>query len=82
MRVTKGDEGKTTHVTRYGSFEFLVMPFVLTNAHATFFNLINDVLYEFLDSFVVVYLDDIVIYSECFEDHVTYLRRVFYKLRE
>ncbi|KAL0368286.1 UNVERIFIED_CONTAM: Transposon Tf2-12 polyprotein [Sesamum calycinum] len=82
VRVARGDEPKTTCVTRYGSFEFLVMPFGLTNAPATFCNLMNDVLYEYLDRFVVVYLDDIVIYSETLNEHVKHLRAVFQKLRE
>lgn len=69
-------------VTRYNSFEYLVMPFWLTNAPATFCNLMNDVLYEFLDRFVVVYLDDIVIYFEGLDEHVVHLKRVFQKLRE
>ncbi|KAL0413714.1 UNVERIFIED_CONTAM: Transposon Ty3-I Gag-Pol polyprotein [Sesamum radiatum] len=81
VRVARGDESKTTRVMRYGSFEFLVMPFGLTNAHATFCNLMNDVLYEFLDLFVV-YLDDIVVYSESLIDHVRHLKAVFQKLRE
>lgn len=82
VRIALGDEGKTTCVTRYGSFEFLVMPFGMTNAPATFCNLMNDVLYEFLDRFVVVYLDDIVVYSETLSDHVDHLRAMFVKLRE
>ncbi|KAL5775969.1 hypothetical protein ACOSP7_013526 [Xanthoceras sorbifolium] len=82
VRVAEGDEAKTACVTRYGSFEFLVMPFGLTNAPATFCNLMNDVLYEFLDKFVVVYLDDIVIYSNSLAEHVVHLRQVFSKLRE
>lgn len=53
-----------TIVTQYGSFEFLVMQFGLTNTPATFCNLMNDLLDEFLDWFVVVYLDNIVVYSE------------------
>ena len=61
VRVVEEDEAKTTCVTWYRSFEFLVMPFGLTNAPATFCNLMNDVLFDFLDSFVVVYLDNIVI---------------------
>ena len=82
MRVAKGDVPKTTCVTRYGSYEFLVMPFGLTNAPATFCNLMNDVFYEFVDRFVVVYLDDIVVYSESLEDHLKHLRKVLSKLRE
>ncbi|KAI9176363.1 hypothetical protein LWI28_001838 [Acer negundo] len=82
VRVAEGDEAKTTMITRYGSFEFLVMPFRLTNAPATFCNLMNDVLYEFLDKFVVVYLDDIVIYSNSLEEHVAHLRQAFSRLRE
>ena len=82
MIVVEGDEAKTTCVTRYGSFEFLVMPFGLTNAPATFCNLMNDVLFNFLDSFVVVYLDDIVIYNLPLEDHLVHLEKVFDILRQ
>ena len=82
MKITKRDEPKTTCVTQYGSYEFLVMPFGLTNAPATFCNLMNDVFYEFVDHFVVVYLDGILIYSESLEDHLEHLRKVLSKLRE
>ncbi|KAL0368101.1 UNVERIFIED_CONTAM: Transposon Ty3-G Gag-Pol polyprotein [Sesamum calycinum] len=82
VHAARGDEAKTTCVTRYGYFEFLVMQFGLTNAPATFCNLMNDVLYEYLDRFVVVYLDDIVIYSESLNEHVKHLRAVFQRLRE
>ena len=54
VRVAEGEKTKTRCVTRFGSFEFLVMPFGLTNSHATFCNLMNDVLFDFLDSFMVV----------------------------
>ena len=82
MRVVEGDEAKTTCVTQYGSFEFLVMLFGLTNAPATFCNLMNEVLFDFLDSFVVVYLDDIVIYNPTLEDHLEHLEKMFDILRQ
>ena len=82
MCVVEGDEAKTICVTRYGSFGFLVMPFGLTNALATFCNLMNDVIYDFLDSFVVVYLDDIVIYSPTLEDNVVHLEKVLERQRQ
>lgn len=82
VRIAAGDEPKTACVTRYGSFEFLVMPFGLTNAPATFCNLMNDVLYDYFYKFVVVYLDDIVIYSESIDEHFEHLRCIFMKLRE
>jgi Reverse transcriptase (RNA-dependent DNA polymerase) len=82
VRIAEGDEPKTTCVTRYGSYEFLVMPFGLTNAPATFCTMMNEVFQEYLDKFVVVYLDDIVIYSSTLEEHVEHLKKVFAKLRE
>ena len=82
VRIVVGDEGKTTCITRYGSYEFLVMPFGLTNAPATFCNLMNDVLFDYLDAFVVVYLDDIVVYNKTLTEHERHLRLVFQRLRE
>ena len=82
VRVAEGDEAKTTCVTRYGSYEFLVMPFGLTNAPATFCNLMNDVLFDYLDAFIVVYLDDIVVYNQTLNEHEMHLRKVFQRLRE
>ncbi|KAG8474454.1 hypothetical protein CXB51_034098 [Gossypium anomalum] len=82
VRVAEGDEPKTACVTRYESFEFLVMPFGLTNAPATFCTLMNKVLQPFLDRFVVVYLDDLVVYSKTLEEHVGHLGEVFQTLRE
>ncbi|XP_047335495.1 uncharacterized protein LOC124939022 [Impatiens glandulifera] len=82
VRIAKGDETKTTMVTRYGSYEFLVMPFGLTNAPATFYTLMNKVFHPYLDKFVVVYLDDIVVYSSTLHEHVEHLRLVLQALRE
>ena len=82
VRIAEGDEGKTTCVTRYGTYEFLVMPFGLTNAPATFCNLMNDVLFEYIDAFFVVYLDDIVIYSQSLREHEKHMSLVFQRLRE
>ncbi|PKI46331.1 hypothetical protein CRG98_033274 [Punica granatum] len=82
VRIAEGDEPKTACVTRYSSYEFLVMPFGLTNAPATFCTFMNKVLHPFLDRFVVVYLDDIIVYSRLLEDHVEHLRQVFEVFRE
>ncbi|KAI4297964.1 hypothetical protein L6164_037817 [Bauhinia variegata] len=81
-RIAEGDEPKTTCVTRYGSFECLVMPFGLTNAPATFCTLMNKIFHPYLDRFVVVYFDDIFVYSNSLEEHAEHLRAVFKTLRE
>ncbi|GJX26684.1 actin-related protein 9 [Tanacetum coccineum] len=82
VRISEGDEAKTTCVTRYGSYEFLVMPFGLTNAPATFYTLLNKLFHLFFDKFMVVYLDDIVVYSHTLEEHVLHLKQVFQVLRD
>lgn len=82
IRIAEGDEWKTAFRTRYGLFEYLVMPFGLTNAPATFQTYMNDTLREYLDRFCVVYLDDILIYSETLEEHHKHVRLVLQKLRE
>lgn len=82
VRIAEGDEAKTTCVTRYGSYEWLVMPFGLTNAPATFCTLMNKIFQPYLDQFVVIYLDDIVVYSSSMEEHVRHLQIVFNVLRK
>ncbi|GKV44052.1 hypothetical protein SLEP1_g51279 [Rubroshorea leprosula] len=82
VRIAEGDEVKTICVTHYGAYEFLMMPFSLTNASATFYTLMNKVVHPFLDQFVVVYLGDIVVYNETLEEHVQHLRQVFQVLRK
>nr|CAD1834599.1 unnamed protein product [Ananas comosus var. bracteatus] len=82
VRIAESDEEKTACVTRYGAYEFLVMPFGLTNAPATFCTLMNKLFHPYLDCFVIVYLDDIVVYSNTLEEHVEHLRTIFQVLRE
>jgi hypothetical protein len=76
LRIAEGEEWKTAFRTRYGHFEYTVMPFGLTNAPASFQHFINDTLREFLDDFVNAYIDDILIYSETYEDNVRHTRKV------
>ena len=64
VRVKKEDEWKTTFHTRYGYFEYFVMPFRLTNAPTIFQHMMNDIFREYLDHFVIIYLDNILIYSK------------------
>ncbi|GKF05955.1 putative nucleotidyltransferase, ribonuclease H [Tanacetum coccineum] len=82
VRIAEEDEAKTTCITRYGSYEFLVMPFGLTNAPTTFCTLMNKLFHPFLDKFMVVYLDDIVVYSHTLEEHVLHLKQVFQVLQD
>ena len=82
MRIREEDIPKTAFTTRYGLFECTVMSFGLTNAPAFFMNLMNKVFMEFLDKFVVVFIDDILIYSKSEEQHEQHLRLVLEKLKE
>ena len=59
--------------TRYGHFEFMVVPFGLTNAPTTFMTLMHDIFHEFLDKFAIIYIDDILIYSKSMEEHEKHL---------
>ncbi|CAI7846074.1 unnamed protein product [Closterium sp. NIES-53] len=81
IRMADNSIRKTAFRTRYGSYEYLVMPFGLTNAPATFQAEMNHILRPLLDECVVVYLDDILIYSRDMKQHIKHLRRVFEILR-
>jgi hypothetical protein len=76
MKIRPSDIPKTTFSTRYGLYEFTVMSFGLTNAPAYFMNLMNMVFMEYLERFVVVFIDDILIYSKSESDHEEHLRLV------
>jgi hypothetical protein len=82
MRIRPSDIPKTAFSTRYGLYEFTVMSFGLTNAPAYFMNLMNKVFMEYLDRFVVVFIDDILIYSRSESDHEQHLKLVLQKLRD
>ena len=71
LRIKDADVHKTTFTTRYGHYEFLVMSFGLTNAPATFIDLMNRVFRSYVDQFVVVFIDDILVHSKDREDHDT-----------
>ena len=82
MPVKPGDVHKTAFKTRWGLYEFLVMRFAVTSASAQCMNMMNDLLGEYLDKFVLVFLDDVLIYSANPQDHADHLRKVLDKLRE
>ena len=81
IRVRESDIHKTAFVSRYGSFEYLVMPFGLCNAPATFQRIMNTILRNGLDKFVLVFLDDILIFSKTLEEHLEHIKTVLGRLR-
>jgi len=80
--MTAGEEWKTAFITRYGLFEYLVMPFGLQNAPAAFQHFINHTLHGFLDKFASAYLDDIIIYSKSKNEHQEHVRQVLEALQK
>ena len=82
LKIREQDIPKTAFTTRYGLYEYTIMSFGLTNAPAYFMNMMNKVFMEFYDKFVVVFIDDILVYSKNEEEHKEHLRLVLGKLRE
>jgi hypothetical protein len=82
LRIRPSDIAKTAFTTRYRLYEYTVMSFGLTNALAYFMYLTNKVFMEYLDKFVVVFIDDILVHSRSEEEHEEHLRLVLQKLRD
>ena len=77
IRVAEQDVWKTSFKMRQGLYEWMVMPFGLTNALATFMQVMNDVFRPFIDDFVIVYLDDILVFSRTQDEHVKHVKHVY-----
>ena len=82
VRIKEEDIFKTTFRTRYRNYEFVIMPFGLTNTITTFTCLMNNVLSKYLDKFVAIFIDDILIYSKMKEEHDEHLQIILQVLRE
>ena len=82
LRMAEGEEWKTSFICRYGQYEYTVMPFGLCNAPGTFQHYMNDTFREFLDKFLVIYLDDLLIYSETLAEHKVHVRQALERLQK
>jgi hypothetical protein len=82
LRIRPSDIPKTAFITKYGLYEFMVMSFGLTNALAYFMYLMNNVFMDYLNKFVVVFIDDILVYSQNEQEHEEHLRKVLQRLRD
>ncbi len=82
IRIKNEDIEKTAFRTRYGSFEFIVLPFGLTNAPPTFMRLMNSIFHKYLDEFLIIYLDDILIYSKNANEHLNHIKLALQLLRD
>lgn len=82
MRIAEGDQAKTAFITPEGLYEYVVMPFGLVNAPASFQRAMGVTFQEEIGKFVLVYLDDILVFSESADEHVAHVRHVLARLRE
>ncbi|MBW0558125.1 hypothetical protein O181_097840 [Austropuccinia psidii MF-1] len=81
LRIKEGDEHLTCFRAKYGIYEYFVMPFGLTNAPASFQNIVNDIFHNLLDVYVVVYLDNLMVFSKSEEEHVSHVSTFLSRLR-
>jgi hypothetical protein len=82
LQIVEGDEWKTVFQTKYGLYKYLVMPFSLTNAPASFQRWMNEILSDYLDVFCIAYLDGILIYSDDLKQHRRYVKMILRRVEE